>query len=191
MFLSVFNRVLVVIIALVILVGAVVTALVAAGLSPPDVLPYGWFEVQLRTVADATGGSVAGIIAISVAIAIGMIGVLCLELMPLGKAGALLISSSEKGVTTIDVGSVCLLAEKTGVTIHSVRDVSCSIKESVGGLLISCRASVALGSNLLEVDPELRTRITEAIEQLTGLSVAQVGIRIKYEPAKAKRLAVR
>ena len=191
MFVSVFNRVVVVIAAVAILAGAVITVLVAAGLSTPDVLPHGWFESQLQRVADATGGSAAGIIAVSVVIALVMLIILLFELIPLRKPVTLLISSSEKGVTTIDVESLCVLTEKTGVTIHSVHDVNSSIRESAGGLLISCRALVALGTNIPEVGAELRSNITEAVERLTGLPVAQVDIKIKYKPVEAKRLAVR
>lgn len=56
---SVFNRVVVVVIAVVILAGAVITLFVATGVSTPNLLPYGWFESQLQRVADAIGGSLA------------------------------------------------------------------------------------------------------------------------------------
>lgn len=188
---SVFNRAVVVIIAAVILAGAVITLLVAAGVSTPDVLPYGWFESQLQRVADATGGSVAGITAVSVAIALGMIALLFFEFIPLRRPVLLLISSTEKGVITIDVESVCVLAQKTAATVRSVRGVNCNVRESAEGLVISCRASVALGSNIVEVGADVRSNIKEAIEQLTGLPVAQVDIEIKHEAVQAKRLAVR
>jgi uncharacterized alkaline shock family protein YloU len=191
MFMSIPNRVIVVIIALVVLAGAVITCLVASHVSMPDILPYGWFESQLQRVADASGGTIAGIIAISVAIALGMIVILLFEFIPLSKPATLLISSTEKGITTIDVDSVCILAEHTGATIRDVRDVKSKIRESAAGLLISCRTSVALGSNLLELEAESRSRISETVEQLTGLPVAQVDIKIKYESRKAKQLAVR
>lgn len=191
MFMSVFNRVVVVVIALVILAGAVITCLVASPVSTPDILPYGWFESQLQRVADANRGTVAGIITISVVIALGMIVILLFEFIPLSKPATLLISSTEKGVTTIDVDSVCMLTEHTGATVPDVRDVKSRVRESPEGLLISCRTSVALGSNLLELEAESRSRISETVEQLTGLPVAQVDIKIKYESRKAKQLAVR
>jgi uncharacterized alkaline shock family protein YloU len=191
MFVSVFNRVVVVIIALLILAGAVITLLVATGASTPDVLPYGWFESQLRGVAEATGGTKAAIIALSIVIAVAMIGILSLEVTPSGKPASLLISSTEEGVITVSVESVCALAEKTAATIHNVHSVKCGIREKVGTLFVSCRPSVILGTNLPEIGAELQSRIKEAIEELTGLSVAQVNVKIKYESSKAKRMAVR
>jgi len=38
---------------------------------------------------------------------------------------------------------------------------------------------------------DLRSKIKEVVEQLTGLPVAQVDIRTKYESREAKPLAVR
>jgi len=191
MFVSIFNRVVVVVIALAILVGAVITFLVAAGVVTPDILPYTWLEPQLQRVSDATGGRAGNIIAINVVVALGMIVILLGEFIPLNKPATLLINSTDKGVSTIDVDSVCILAEHTGATIRDVRDVKSSVRESADGLLISCRTSVALGSNLLELETESRNRISETIEQLTGLPVARVDIKIKYESKKAKQLAVR
>lgn len=187
----VFNRVVVVVAAAVILAGAVVTLLVAAGVCTPDILPHAWFESQLQRVAEATGASVAGIIAVSVIVALVMLTILFFELVPLRKPVSLLISSSEDGVTTIDADSLCVLAEKTVITIHSVHEVDCHLRESMAGLLFFCRVSVTLGTNILEVDPEMRSKIKEAVEELTGLTVAQVNIKLKYKPVDARRLAVR
>lgn len=58
-------------------------------------------------------------------------------------------------------------------------------------MLISCRASLALGTNIVEMGADLRSKIKEVVEQLTGLPVAQVDIRTKYESREAKPLAVR
>jgi hypothetical protein len=191
MCMSVFNRLVVVIIAVVILGGAVTTLLVAAGAVAPDVLPFGWFQSQLVMVADATGGGLAAIIALGVVIALGMIGLLYVELVPSGMPASLLISSGENGIITIDAASVCVLAEHTAANARGVHRARCRLKQSGGGLLISCQVSLALGSGILEIGVDLRSRIKEVVEQLTGLSVAQVDIRTKYEQGKAKRLAVR
>jgi len=191
MFLSIFNRVIIIIIALLILVGAVTTCLVATGAVTPDVLPFEWSESQLQRVADATGSSAGSIIAIAVVVALVMIVLLVFEFIPLSKPASFLISSTEKGTSTIDADSVCILVEHAGATIHDVRDVKSSVKERLEGLFISCRTSVALGSNLLELEAESRSRISETVEQLTGLAVAKVDIKLKYESKKAKTLAVR
>lgn len=189
MFVTIFNRVVVVVVVLIVIAGAVITSLVAAGASTPDVFPY--FESQLQPVADATGGTAVIIIVISVLVALAMLAILIVELNPLREPRPLLVSSTEEGSVTIDLNSICVLAEKTASLIHNVQHVKCYTRETPGGLIISCRPSVLLGTNLVEVGTELQSSIKASVEELTGLSVAHVDIKIKYQPVEARRLAVR
>jgi hypothetical protein len=188
---SVFNRVVVVVISVVILVGAVVTLLVSTGVSNPDILPFGWFETQLTGAAAATGGSAAIITIVSGIIALGLLILIIFEFIPIQKAVSLLISSNDYGIVTIDRESVCLLAEKTSASFQNVRSAKCSLVEGTEGLVISCRPSVALITNIPELSVEVQAKIKEIVEQLTGLAVAQVNIKAKYETGEARRLAVR
>jgi hypothetical protein len=189
MFVTIFNRVVVLVVALLILVGAVITSLVAAGASTPDILPF--FEAQLQSVADVTGGTAVSIIVISILVALAMLAILIMEFNFLREPRPLLVSSTEEGIVTIDLNSICVLAEKTASLVHNVQHVKCYTKETSGGLLISCRPLVLLGTNVVEVGAELQSSIKESIEELTGLSVANVDIKIKYQPVEARRLAVR
>ena len=188
---GIFNRVAVLIISLAILAGAVITLLVATELSTPDIIGSGWLESQLQRAADATGGSAAAIIAVCVIVALGMIALLVFELSPYRKPVPLLISSSEKGIATIDKESVCVLAEAIAASSQYVRYVECSVKERTGGLLVTCRASVALGCNVPELSAELQSNIKQSVEQMTGLPVVQVDVKTKYESVEGKRLALR
>jgi len=189
MFVTIFNRVVVVVIALLILAGSVLTSLVASGAITADILLY--FEAQLQAVAEATGSTAIIIIVISVLVALAMLVILIIEFNTLREPRPLLVSSTEDGSVTIDLNSICVLAEKTASLIHNVQHVKCYTKETSGGLIISCRPSVLLGTNLVEVGTELQSSIKESVEELTGLSVAHVNIKIKYQPVEARRLAVR
>lgn len=186
---TVFNRSVMVVVALVLLAGALVTLLVATGATAPD--GYGWFSFILQKAADADGAGLAATIVLAVIIALGMLALLFFELALSRPPVPLLISSSEEGVTTINQESVCVLAEKTAATIHNVRDVHCSVGDKVGGLVISCQAIVSLASNVPEVCTELQGKVKEDIEKLTGLPVAQINVKTKYESSDAKRLTVR
>ena len=187
---SAFNRVVALIVALVVLAGAVITLLVATGINNPGTYP--WFESQLQRVADATGGSAAAIVAVSVIIALVMIALFILEAIPFRKPVPLLVSTKEEGTTTISKESVCILAEKAAAAVHGVHDVRCGIGEKVGGLVISCQVSVALGSNIPELSAELKNKVKDSVEQLTGLPVTLVDVETKYgRPVQAKRLGVR
>ncbi|MFH1487255.1 MAG: hypothetical protein ABIH46_14380, partial [Chloroflexota bacterium] len=149
------NRAIVIVVALVMLAGAVVTVLVASGVSTPQALPYGLFETELQRAADATGVYQAASILASVVVGLGMVVLLLFELMPSRKPMLLLVSSTEAGSTTIDRGSVRVLAETNAAAARNVRDVRCDVAEKASGLVISCRASIALGGNVTEVSAEL------------------------------------
>lgn len=188
---SVFNRVVVVIIALAVAAGAIITVLVTAGAITPGALPYNWFESSLQRAADATSGSAAAIIVVSIAVVLGMIVLLVFEVRPLRRRALLLISSKNEGITTIDKESVRVLAERTAAAGDYVRDAECDVDEIVGGLFISCRAKLSMGCNVPEASAEVQSKVKEAVEQFAGLPVAQVNVKAEYESSGAKQLLVR
>ena len=188
---SLWNRLLVSVVALVVLAAAVITLLVAGDRVDPDVLPDRWFEAQLTDVATSSGSDLALNVAVATIVAVAMFFLLLLEIIPMRpmrRLKALPIPSTDQGTATIDPTSVRLLAEGTGAGSRNVRGVRCSVEQTPGGpLVIRCRATVALGANVPEVSAELQSKIKEQIEQLTGLRVAQVDVRVTYESGKQKR----
>lgn len=190
MMISAVNRIVVIVIALSILALAVVTIGVALQAWPTTVL-LGWFQPELQLAADADSGTKAAILALSLITAFGMVALLLLEVTPLKNNATHVLSTTEKGIATIEDESLCLLAEKTGESVHGVSQVRCFIRDQQEGLLIKTRATVALGSNLLEVNPEMKTKIRESVQQLTGLPVAKVDIKFKFHSDKRSHVSVR
>ena len=190
MLISIFNRLLAIVAALAILAGAVVTIGVAIQAWPSDIL-MGWFQPQLQTAAEAPGGTRIAIVAMGAIAAVGMLALLLAEILPLREDIVHTLSITDKGTATIENESLCLLAERTGETVHDVRDVRCMIQERQDGLKVRCMADVALGANLLEIDPEMKTKVREALQQLTGLTVARVDIKYKYQSDKRRHVSVR
>ncbi len=113
------------------------------------------------------------------------------EILPLREDIVHTLSVTEMGTATINNDSLCLLAERTGETVHGVRDVRCIVQERPEGLRVRCHADVALGSSLLEINPEMKAKIQEAVQQLTGLAVARVDIKYKYQSDKRGHVSVR
>ena len=187
---SVFNRILATLIALATLAGAIITIGVALQAWPPDIL-LGWFQPQLQWAATAPGATRVAIIAMAAVAAVGMLALLLAELIPLREDIIHTLSVSEMGTATIENDSLCLLAERTGETIHDVRDVRCMIRERPDGLRVRCHADVALGANLLEINPAMKTKIRETLQQLTGLAVGRVDIKYKYQVDKRRHVSVR
>ena len=202
---NVFNRGIVILIGIIVFAGAAVVLLISAGVSTPDLLPGGFLMTYLQNVADAAGSSAVIIMAVSGIVALCMVLLIVFEIISAGRKSSpplismndnvitttgfkaisrqdiLVISSTEKGTTSIDVQSICDLVENVAVTVYNMHRFDCKIGRNLDGLLLSCRAVAALGSNAVEVAAKSRSRVTEAIEQLTGLAVARVDIKLLYD----------
>lgn len=190
MMISAFNRLIVILIALAILAGAIITIGVALHVWPASIL-LGWFEPQLELAADSSSSIRVAVVALSAVVGAAMIGLLVGEVVPPNTSIVHTLSVTDEGTSSIDNESLCLLAERSAETVHGVNDVHCYIRERNYGLVVRGRATVALGANLLEITPEMKTRIREGIEQLTGLKVETVNIKFKYQADKRGRVSVR
>ncbi len=190
MMISVFNRLLAIAAALVMLAAAVIAVGVAIQAWSPDILA-GWFQPQLQSAATAPWSTRMAVVALGAIAAVGMLALLLAEILPLRDDVVHTLSVTDKGTATIDNDSLCLLAERTGETVHGVKDVRCMVQERPEGLKVRCHATVALGSSLLEINPEMKCKIHEAVQQLTGLAVARVDIKYKYQTDKRGHVAVR
>ena len=187
---ALWNRLAVTLVAAFILVGAVVVLLVSSGAVDSDFLPGGserdaWFQPQLEDLADY-GGTAEGIaIGVSAGIGLLMLAVLFLEIRPLVRRREVLlpISGGDDGNLNIEAGSVRLLAEKTGIANRSVTSLKCRLgvrKGATSGgpasVVIVCQPRLALGSNVQEVGDDLKVRIKETVQRLTGLTVIRVDV---------------
>lgn len=187
---TVFNRIVAIVAAVVVLATAAIILLVTAGAVSSGFLPSDWFDVPLARAADASGVTMAAIIAGSALVIVLALAVLVLEFALAGRRRLLLISSSEEGSASIDEGSVRLLAEKAASAVNSVRAARCFVREKPNGLAISCRALTGMGSNIPELSAELQGQIKETVSQFTGLPVSDVSVKVKYERANGKRVMV-
>jgi len=188
---SILNRIIAVIVALVILAGAVYIILVTVGAVSVDTMVTDWFDSPLQRAADSSGGTQGAIVALCVVVALLMIVLLYLELRPPRREGTFLVSSSEEGSVRVNRDSIELLADKTAAGARGVRDARCRVAEKQLGLAIRCEASLALGSSIPDVTSEIQGTVKEAVEQFSGLAVEQVNVKAKYEKAEAGRMAVR
>ena len=200
------NRMVTFLVALLAVVAVIVVLLVTTESLDPDFLPGGsaqtpsdaWFYAQLKGLADFGGGDQTITIVVTVAVAIVMLGVLVMTAAPgmRRRHGSLQISSTAEGLTSVEVSSVRLLAERTGAVNRSVISISCRIgvrRRPAGSgpasILIACYPRVVLGSDLQEIRDDLQTRIKQTVEKLIGLTVLQVHVvRIKFDKGEDSRL---
>ncbi len=186
-----FNRIAVILVALAVLGAAVVTILITAGTLGLENLPDGWFEPQIRWLAEASGGMKAIVVTAAVLVALAMFSIIVAELVSSRRELRFLVSSQKEGATTVTRDSVRSLVEHVGGEISGIDGVECRVGEKDNGLMIACTARVAMGASLPEVSNQLRSDIKRMAEQLTGLPVNSVDVDLRYPRAKAQHLAVR
>lgn len=202
-----FNRILLILICVIVLAGAILVLLVSTGAVSPALLFGENVLLCLQNAGEVSG--TARVVNIIVSAAVGLVMVLLIVfeialsvkrpaplvigtsddiVLPAGKTlskqDILIINTTEKGTTSIDVQSLCDLVENVAETAKGVHRFDCKIGKCPEGLLLYCRALIALGSNAVEVADKSRKRTIEAVEQLTELKVKEVDIKIVYDKAK-------
>ena len=199
---NLWNRVVISLVAMLVVVGAIVTLLVATGAVDPDFLPGGdteqaWFYSELNGLDRFSGGGQAIAIVVTIVVALVMLGVLFLEIRSLRRRETLLpISSTPEGALNIEESSVRLLAERTGTSNRNISSLRCRLRTErrpAGGgsasISIECYPRLVLGSNIPEVRDDLQTRIKDVVQQVTGLTVLRVHVvRVRYDRADSSRL---
>jgi uncharacterized alkaline shock family protein YloU len=186
-----FNRITVILLALAVLGAAVVTILITTGTLGLNNLPDGWFEPQIRWLAEASGGMKAIVVTAAVLVALAVFSIMVAEMVSSRRQLRFLVSSQQEGTTTITRESVRSLAEHVGEGISGIDGVECRVGEKDNGLMIACTAQVAMGASLPELSNQLRADIKRMAEELTGLPVNSVDVDLRYPRAKAQHLAVR
>ena len=124
--------------------------------------------------------------AVVAVIGLGAIGLLFLELATLRGRSSLVISRTEDGTVKIDTASIRMLAERAAVKLQHVRDARCVVRGGAEGVSVSCQASIAWGSAIEETSAALRERISDELQQCTGLDVVQVNVKTEYEKLEAR-----
>ena len=186
------NRFIVILLALAIGGAAVVAILVTVGTLGSDNLPAGWFEPQIEWLSEASGSTLAIVVAVSVAVALLMLGLIVAELVTLGRNNHRFVVSSEQGgATTVTGESVRSLAEHVGREVRGVNNVQCRVGEKEDGMAIACTAWVDLGSSLPDLSRQLRDDIRRVAEETTGLPVNSLDVDLRYQRARLQHLALR
>ena len=198
------NRLLVTLLAMLTIAAAALIVLLVAGAIGPDLLPGSaqdsWFYPQLNAATNYDNAAKAATIGISAGVIVAMLLLIYAELRVISPPDVLLpVSKSPRippgdtsqgqaaGMVNVEASSIRLLAERVGIANRDVESLRCSLvvkSKPVGGpaaIEIRCHPYLRLGSHLPEVSADLRSRIHEAVERLTGLTVTDVNVvRVRY-----------
>lgn len=190
---NVFNRLLLILLDLLLLVTAGAVLLTTLGVTQPKQLaPTPWFVDRLVpfTQLDPTSRNWA----VGVSIVVFLVGLLLLffELRPGPRqAPRIMLKQDGLGRVTMARDGVRELADREAGQVAGVMEVRSHVEEDAAGLRILCRLSVDPTRSVPEVTQELQERLKAAVEHHLGRPVAEVRVDAQVAPLVSDRRAGR
>ena len=190
---NLFNRLLIVLLALVLLVAAAAVLLVTLGLvQPADLAPAPWFADRLAPFAQldpAPWGWTVGVCA-----GLLLVGLLLLvaELRPGPREEPrLVLKRDELGTVTVTRRGVRTIVEREAQQVAGVAEAHARLQESDRGLHVFCRVAVDPAADLPALAQEVQGRVRAAVERAVGRPVAKVRVDAQVAPLTGARRPVR
>ncbi len=190
---NLFNRLVVTLLALALVLAGLFIFLVAGGaLAPAAIAPYpplagavSWLRTFDGIPALPAGGAAAAVL--------GLI-VLTLELRTPGRPGELLLQQDGLGLVTVSLNGLRRLAEHVVHDVPGVDAVVSDARPAHDGLHFSCRVVVRPEASTPELADEIRKRLGAAVAHHLGQPAARIHIHARVgalEPVRQKGRRVR
>jgi hypothetical protein len=187
---ALFNRLLIIVLALAVFVTAGAVLLTTLGVIDPAQLASAgpWFVDRLVpfTQLDPTNRSLT--LGVCLALMVLALLLLFLELRQ-GSRGARQITLKEDalGRVTVTLDEVRQLADHEAGRVPGVTNARSHVQTEPPGLSISCRVSVDPAGSIPDMTDELRERLKAAVEHHVGLAVTQVSVDAQVPPMATNR----
>ncbi len=185
-----FNRVVVILLALLLLFGAVLVLLITFGaVAPAQFLPGAYAETAmgLWLTSFARMPPTETLITTAVALVLIVVGLMLLiaEIRPERRTRTITVREDGLGIVTVRAESVRDLIAYTTARMPEVLQTQSEIDSTRSGLKIRCRAALSPEANIPQVSAELQSCVKQAVEQHLGMKVANVAVMAQLEPLAA------
>jgi hypothetical protein len=190
---SVFNRLLIILLDLLLLVAAGAVLLTTLGVTQPEQLaPTPWFVDRLAPLTQLDPTSWSWAVGVSIGLLLVGLLLLFLELRP-GPREAPRITLKQDGLGRVRVAraGVRELVDREAGRVAGVMEVRSHVEEDPTGLRILCRLSVDPTGSVPEVTQELQERLKAVVEHHLGRPVAEVSVDAQVAPLVSDRRAGR
>lgn len=179
-----FNRLLIILLALGLVVAAGAVLLVVLGLVPPEALAPGpWFVDRLTPFARLDPAAQGW--AVGAGLGLGLLGLLLLllELRPGPREEPrLTLKRDGLGTVTVTRSGVQKVIEREAGRVGGVTEVRARLRESERGLHVFCRVAVDPAAAIPALTEELQAHVKAAVEHAVGRPVAEVRVDAQVEP---------
>lgn len=189
---NIFNRIVMILLSLVLLLFGGMTFLLLTGIILPQnsylkailALYTAW-----RAVAFLNGANTNIAVIISLVIALISLVLLVLEILPIGRlfrrreANQYVVRQDTLGQVTVGQSMIRELVQHEAEAVPGVVKAESEVKNGPDGLHVRTKASLAWGADAPSVGQVLQERIKDAVQAQLGLSVAEVQVTAQTPPA--------
>jgi uncharacterized alkaline shock family protein YloU len=179
---DVYNRLLVIILKLALLGAAILTLVFLLGVKP-TFLPGAWLQDYASRLNDLSAGQRGIAIAASIAAILVAFFGLILEL-PRRRERALTVEAADRGSVAVSPKSIRMLVDTVTREVEGVRDVESDVRDYSGGVSITVRPTMVMGTPVPQAAREIQARAKEAVERMAGLPVSEVRVVTHYHPSR-------
>jgi hypothetical protein len=182
---ALFNRLLIILLALVVLVTTIAALLTTLGLIQPVQLALAgsWFIDRLipfTQLDPMTGTLTVGVCLVLIVLALLL---LFLELRPGPReARRITLKDDDLGRVTVALDGLRTLANREATRVDGVLRARTQVEQEPPGLRIACRVSVDPASSVPDLTQTLRERLKAAVEHHVGLKVSHVSVDAQVAP---------
>ncbi len=188
---NIFNRLLVILLDVCVLVVATLALLVVIHVIAPDELAMPTWAINQFGALEALTGQSRFVAALGLsALIIGGLTLAYFEMWPSSfKEKLLSLKQDALGEVSVSLNSIREIASRTAGEVEGVMEASSQVKPKSAGLRILSRVSVQPTIRLSEITVELQERIKTAIENHLDYPVAEVHVVAQLAPlARDRRL---
>jgi len=185
-----FNRVLIILVALALVVASVVTFLVSVHwMGAGRIADSGWLHDQLALLEDqdSTSRTVASIA--SGATVLVALFVIVLEIRPLWHHDRYTLVDTQGAPFALNPESISKAISYEAARIDGVRSVHPELRRTQSGLDVNCDATLDRDAPMPATAELLRSRTVETVEHMTGLPVGDVRLRLRFASERPRRVA--
>jgi uncharacterized alkaline shock family protein YloU len=181
---NLFNRVLIFALSVVLLLVGLATFLVTIDLLSADALPIPGVDKLFASAAGLAGYARTRAIIISLVLVVASTILIILEIIPFKRTKSIDVQDIEGGTLTIATRSISKMAAIVATDIEGVESFTAGVKRQKEGILLTCRAILESGSNMVEVGTTIQDEVKEAIETNTGITVVKVDLNLKLASSR-------
>ena len=184
---NILNRILAILFALLVLIGAALVLVVSLGAISPQQIGVPLVTDVLQPFADLEPPEQWWAAAAAAAFLLLALVLLVAELTPPKRDPKLTIKDDELGRVTVSQRSLRKLATREAAQVPGVMEADSDLDQTKQGLEVRSRVSVDPGSDVPQLADQVRERVKGALERHLGREVKEVTVSAQLEPLEGKK----